>query len=68
MANKFRKKPFLLYDTIAYLVDSTQATGTNPFLAGQKSAFKRERSPSLGSYNYNKVGYLSVNCIISLNN
>ena len=67
MANKFRKKPFLLYDTIAYLVDSTQATGTNPFLVGQKSAFKREHSPSLGSYNYHKVGYLIVSCVISRN-
>jgi hypothetical protein len=44
MANKFRKKPFLLYDTIAYLVDETQTTGKNAFRAGHKSAFKHERS------------------------
>ncbi|KAN0130352.1 hypothetical protein V8E53_011753 [Lactarius tabidus] len=44
MANKFRKKPFLLYDTIAYLVDDTQATGKNAFRADQKSAFEHERS------------------------
>lgn len=46
MANKFRKKPFLLYDTIAYLVDDTQETGKSALRAGQKSAFKDERSLS----------------------
>jgi len=64
MANKFRKKPFLLYDTIAYLVDSTQATATNPFLAGQKSAFTGEHTPSLGSYNYNKDDELAAPSLI----
>ncbi|KAF8274266.1 hypothetical protein EI94DRAFT_1825613 [Lactarius quietus] len=49
-ANKFRKKPFLLYDTIAYLVDGTQAMGQNAFQAGQK----RERSSSLGSCKYSR--------------
>src|SRR6266702_2657760 len=67
-ANKFCKKPFPLYDTIAYLVDGTQASGKNAFRAGQTSAFKRDRSPSLGPHKYSssEVSSPSVSLIISL--
>ncbi|KAI9456700.1 hypothetical protein BJY52DRAFT_1275555 [Lactarius psammicola] len=52
-ANKFRKKPFPLYDTIADLVDGTKGTGKNAFRAGQTPAFKRDCSPHLGPQKYN---------------
>ncbi|KAH9042844.1 hypothetical protein EDB84DRAFT_897951 [Lactarius hengduanensis] len=46
------KRRFLLYDTIAYLVNDTgpRATGRN---AGQTSAFERDRPHSLDSRDYN---------------
>ena len=68
-ATKFRKKPFLLYDTISYLVDGNQAMGKDSFRADQKSAFEREPSPSLGSYKYRRseVGCRNVSFIVSLN-
>ena len=68
-ANVFRKKSFPLYDTIAYLVDGTQATGKNDFRAGQTSTFKRKRSPSLRIYkdSCSEVDSPSVSPIISLN-
>jgi hypothetical protein len=45
MVKKFRKKPFLLYDAVRDLIDSTRATGEGVFRAGQTSAFERPNYP-----------------------
>ncbi|KAH9051486.1 hypothetical protein EDB87DRAFT_1694566 [Lactarius vividus] len=65
-ANKFRRRRFLLYDTIADLVNDTgtQATGRdavrpggNTFQPGQTSAFERNRPPSLPSLSLHSRDY-----------